>query len=75
MSLINRVEKLEQGQDVGNEGGVCRCAPGGFEVRSYPSPDSTAKARADPRPPPQCDTCGGEKQVIKVVRVERPILE
>jgi hypothetical protein len=73
MNLRSKVEQLEQ--SAGSESGVCQCAPGGFEVRSYPSPDSTAKARADPRPPPQCDTCGWEKRVIKVVRVERPILE
>jgi len=73
MNLRSKVEQLEQ--SAGSGDGCCRCAPGGFEVRSYPSPDSTAKAQADPRPPPQCDTCGGEKRVIKVVRVERPILE
>ncbi len=72
MSLLNRVEKLEQAQDVGNESGVCRChGVGKVNIRITDEIDE--KTMADGRRPPQlCDECGRERRIIIINLVRGP---
>jgi len=72
MSLLNRVEKLEQAQDVGNESGVCVChGVGKVDIRI--TDEENEKTMADARRPPQlCDECGRERRIIIINLVHGP---
>jgi len=72
MSLLNRVEKLEQACGVGSESGVCVChGVGNGNIRFTDEEDE--KMMADARRPPQlCDECGRERRIIFINLVSGP---
>jgi len=64
MSLLNRVEKLEQAQGAGSAGGVCAChGAGSADVRITDEEDEKTMAEAA-RPPRLCDECGRERRIV-----------
>ncbi len=72
MSLLNRVEKLEQACGVGNESGDCVChGVGKVDIRITDEEDE--KTMADARRPPQlCDECGRARRIIIINLVSGP---
>jgi len=72
MSLLNRVEKLEQTCGVGNESGVCVChGVGKVDIRITDEEDAEERAHAA-RPPQLCDECGRERRIIIINLVSGP---
>jgi len=72
MSLLNRVEKLEQACGVGNESGVCAChGVGNVDIRITDEEDEKMMVDAR-RPPRRCDECGRERRIIIINLVSGP---
>jgi hypothetical protein len=73
MGLENRVDKLERAFNSGGDGEACVCR--NPTVVRYDRGDSFAAAAedrdSDTRAAAVCANCGGEKVIIRVVRVPR----
>ena len=70
MSLLNRVEKLEQACGVGSESGDCAChGVGNVDVRIAHEDDAEEMAEAE-RPPRRCAECGRERRIV-IIRLVR----
>lgn len=70
MNIGQRIQKLEAALP-SPVNGLCFC--GGFAgkcIRIYDGPDSEADADRDMQIPPACETCGGEREVLKVVVID-----
>lgn len=70
MSIGRRIEKLEAALPT-PAGGRCFCdGLAGTCIRIYDGPDSEADADRDTQTPPTCETCGGGREILKIVVVE-----